>query len=113
MTFGGWMLPVFRLLAPMRFLRGTALDPFGYTQDRRLERQQINEYEALVKQCLTKLDQGNVATVMALIALPEQIRGFGHIKEQSIQRVRAMRDTLLLQLDAKPEVVKLVDPRAA
>lgn len=113
MTFGGWMLPMFRLLAPLRCLRGTLLDPFGYTQDRRLERQQIKDYEVLVKQCLLKLAQDNVATVMALIALPEQIRGFGHIKEQSIQRAKDMRETLLRQLDAKPEAVKLVNPKAA
>ncbi|MFT4853646.1 MAG: indolepyruvate ferredoxin oxidoreductase [Candidatus Azotimanducaceae bacterium] len=113
MTFGGWMLPMFKLLAPLRFLRGTAFDPFGYTLDRRLERQQIKEYEALVKQCVMKLEQDNIATVLGLIALPEHIRGFGHVKEQSIQRARGMRDTLLLQLDAKTEAVKLVDPRAA
>jgi indolepyruvate ferredoxin oxidoreductase len=112
-TFGGWMMPMFRLLAPLRILRGTALDPFGYTLDRRLERQQIKEYEALVEQCMTKLDTRNMVTVMALIALPEQIRGFGHIKEQSMQRARVAQDTLLLQLDAKAEPVKLVDPRAA
>jgi indolepyruvate ferredoxin oxidoreductase len=81
--------------------------------DRRLERQQIKEYEALVEQCLTKLDTRNMATVTALIVLPEQIRGFGHIKEQSMQRAKIAQDALLLQLDAKAEPVKLVDPRAA
>jgi indolepyruvate ferredoxin oxidoreductase len=112
-TFGGWMMPMFSLLAPLRILRGTALDPFGYTLDRRLERQQIKEYEALVEQCVAKLDTRNMATVTALIALPEQIRGFGHIKERSMQRARVAQDALLLQLDAKVEPVKFVDPRAA
>jgi indolepyruvate ferredoxin oxidoreductase len=112
-TFGGWMMPMFSLLAPLRILRGTALDPFGYTLDRRLERQQIKEYETLVEQCLAKLDTRNMATVTALIALPEQIRGFGHIKEQSMQRAKIAQDALLLQLDAKAEPVKLVDQRTA
>ena len=113
LTFGGWMMPVFSLLARLRWLRGTALDPFGYTADRRLERQLISDYENLLDKCLMHLQSGNLATIRALLALPEQIRGFGHVKQQHVDRANASKQALLAKLDVRLEVVRIVNPRAA
>jgi indolepyruvate ferredoxin oxidoreductase len=113
LTFGGWMMPMFGVLARFRFLRGTALDPFGYTEDRQLERQLISEYESLLDECLMRLQPDNHTTIKALVALPEQIRGFGHVKQQHVLRANASKQALLAKLDARPEVVRIVNPRAA
>lgn len=113
LTFGGWMMPVFSLLARLRWLRGTALDPFGYTADRQLERQLISDYENLLDECLEHLQSGNLETIKALLALPEQIRGFGHVKQQHVDRANASKQALLAKLDVRLEVVRIVNPRAA
>lgn len=113
LTFGGWMMPVFSLLARLRWLRGTALDPFGYTADRQLERQLISDYENLLDECLVHLQSDNLETIKALLALPEQIRGFGHVKQQHVDRANASKQALLAKLDVRLEVVRIVPPRAA
>jgi len=86
--FGPWMLPALRLLARMKFLRGTPLDPFGYTAERRTERALIAEYESLVDELLARLEPGNHQQALELARLPERIRGFGHVKERHLAEVR-------------------------
>jgi indolepyruvate ferredoxin oxidoreductase len=93
--FGPWLLKVFRVLPHFRFLRGTALDPFGRTEERRRERALIAEYEALLREILAKLGHENHRLAVALADLPEQIRGYGHIKDASIERARAREAELL------------------
>jgi outer membrane protein OmpA-like peptidoglycan-associated protein len=73
----------------LRFLRGTALDPFGRTDERRTERRLIAEYEGLVDEVLQKLSAETLSTAVALASLPEKIRGFGHVKEKSIRNAEA------------------------
>jgi indolepyruvate ferredoxin oxidoreductase len=82
LEFGGWMLTVFRLLARLKFLRGTPLDPFGYAPARRAERRLIAEYEQLMAELCAGLTPERHALAVELAALPEQIRGFGHVKER-------------------------------
>jgi indolepyruvate ferredoxin oxidoreductase len=89
MTFGGWVLPVFRLLAKAKGLRGSALDVFGYTAERRGERQLIEDYEALVRDVMLRVEAGNVDQVERLLALPEQVRGYGRVKKANLEKVRA------------------------
>lgn len=113
LTLGGWMMPMFSLLARLRVLRGTVFDPFGYTQDRRLERELIHNYEILLDQCLLKLTRENVATVQALLGLPEKIRGYGHVKRQHVDRAQQTQLDLLAKLDTQAQVVRIVDPSAA
>src|SRR5262249_46356801 len=79
--FGPWMMAAFGILARLKGLRGTAFAPFGKSADRKLERQLIAEYHALVEELLAGLSAGNHATAVALASLPEQIRGYGHVKE--------------------------------
>jgi indolepyruvate ferredoxin oxidoreductase len=87
-AFGPWLLPVLRVLAKLKVLRGTPFDPFGRTAERRTERALIGDYEALVDELLAGLDASNHAQAVALAGLPEQIRGYGHVKERHLAKVR-------------------------
>ena len=93
--FGPWMMSAFSLLAKAKGLRGTPLDVFGRTPERRMERQLIGEYEALVDELLARLERGNHAVALQLAALPEEIRGFGYIKENNLKTARAKWSELL------------------
>jgi len=95
--YGAWMKYAFRLLAKCKGLRGTMLDPFGYTAERKMERSLIRDYESLVADLLANLSQKNHRTAVELASLPERIRGFGHVKERSVVAVAAERDRLLQQ----------------
>jgi len=99
-TYGPWMLHVFRLLAGLKGLRGTKLDIFGYTAERRLERQLIADYEATVGRLIDRLDHANHGLAVEIAGLPEHIRGYGHIKEASVARARAREAELTAGLDA-------------
>ena len=100
MTFGPWMLKAFGVLAKFRFLRGTALDPFGYNAERRTERRLIADYEALIGEIEEKLSADTHAVAVTLAAIPEKIRGYGHVKEKSLEAAEAERETLLEVLHA-------------
>ncbi|HJT13677.1 MAG TPA: indolepyruvate ferredoxin oxidoreductase family protein [Dongiaceae bacterium] len=93
--FGPWMMTAFGVLARLKWLRGTAIDPFARSADRKLERRLIADYEALVAEILASLSAENHATAVALAALPEQIRGYGHIKEGNAASVRKRQEELL------------------
>jgi indolepyruvate ferredoxin oxidoreductase len=89
MTFGPWMLSAFRVLSKFRFLRGTPLDIFGYTAERKTERGLIAEYEAMLGEITANLTPANHATAVALAAIPEKIRGFGHVKARHLAAAKA------------------------
>jgi indolepyruvate ferredoxin oxidoreductase len=93
--YGGWMLNAFRLLAKFKALRGTPLDPFGHTQERKDERALIARYEATVAELLENLTPANQALAAEIASLPEQIRGFGHVKLRAMKRVAAREAELL------------------
>jgi indolepyruvate ferredoxin oxidoreductase len=93
--FGPWMMTAFGLLARLKWLRGTALDPFARFEDRKLERRLIAEYEALMEEIVTGLSAENYATAVSLAALPEQIRGYGHVKEANVEAARKRQEELL------------------
>ncbi|AOK57919.1 indolepyruvate ferredoxin oxidoreductase family protein [Burkholderia ubonensis] len=96
-AYGPWMMPAFRMLAKLKFLRGTGLDPFGRTEERRTERALIGEYEALIGEVLAKLTATNRPLALELAALPDGIRGYGHVKENNLRAVRTKWNTLLAQ----------------
>jgi indolepyruvate ferredoxin oxidoreductase len=98
--FGAWMATGFRLLAKMRPLRGTPLDIFGYHPHRRVERQLIREYFALVDQVIAALRPGNVAAAEAVLRAHDKVRGYDVVKEASIKRVRAALPGLVAALQA-------------
>jgi indolepyruvate ferredoxin oxidoreductase len=95
MAFGSWMLPAFGLLAKLRFLRGSALDPFGKTAERREERALIAEYEATVAELLERLDHDSHPLAVEIASIPEDIRGYGHVKERHLRTARAKWDSLM------------------
>ncbi|MCF8147477.1 MAG: indolepyruvate ferredoxin oxidoreductase family protein [Sulfuritalea sp.] len=85
---GAWVATAFRILAPLKFLRGTALDPFGYTHERKAERAWVREYRAVVQAFLPQLSSSNYGEALAFATLPEGIRGFGHVKARHGAQVR-------------------------
>jgi indolepyruvate ferredoxin oxidoreductase len=93
--FGPWMLRAFKLLAKLRFLRGTPLDIFGRTAERRTERRLIAEYEAVLTEIVAGLAPASYATAVELARIPELIRGFGHIKEANLATAKAKEAKLL------------------
>jgi indolepyruvate ferredoxin oxidoreductase len=80
-TFGPWMMTGFRLLAKMKGLRGTALDIFGRSEERKMERRLLAEYEANLATILESLTSANLPLAVALASYPEKIRGYGHVRE--------------------------------
>jgi indolepyruvate ferredoxin oxidoreductase len=97
MRFGPWMMSAFGVLAKLKGLRGTALDVFGRTHERRMERALIGEYEELVEELLGKLNGENHAVAVQLASLPEEIRGYGHVKEKNLAKAREKWTALLAQ----------------
>jgi indolepyruvate ferredoxin oxidoreductase len=101
-AFGAWMMPVFRLLAKMRGLRGTAFDIFGHSADRRLERDLIAGYEKDVAHVLTVLSPLTLDTAIELLSLPDRIRGYGPVKEKSVRDAKARYAQLAADLANPP-----------
>ena len=110
MSFGPWMLSAFRLLAKFKFLRGTALDPFGRTLERRTERKLIADYEATLGEVLAKLTPENHHLAVGIAVIPEKIRGFGHIKQKHLIAAKADEAALLEQYRAgSPALLKAAE----
>ena len=101
-AFGSWMLPVFRLLARLRFLRGTAFDLFGHSADRKLERDLIAGYEKDVATVLGLLSPANVDVAVELLSLPDRIRGYGPVKEKAVKDAQARYAQLAADLVSPP-----------
>jgi indolepyruvate ferredoxin oxidoreductase len=101
-AFGAWMFPVFRTLAKMRGLRGTALDIFGHSADRKLERELISAYENDVASVLGALSAITLDTAIELLTLPDRIRGYGPVKEKAAQDARARHAQLTADLANPP-----------
>jgi indolepyruvate ferredoxin oxidoreductase len=95
MKIGAWMLPLFKLLASLKGLRGTAFDPFGYTAERKEERDLIVGFEALLRKVENGLTAENHAQAIELVGLSKQIRGFGHVKKGNIDAVAVKQGDLL------------------
>ena len=95
--FGPWIFTAFRWLAKLKHLRGTRWDVFGYTEERRTERQLIEEYRATVAELVANLSPENQALAAEIARVPEQIRGFGHVKERNLATARARGQALLAQ----------------
>jgi indolepyruvate ferredoxin oxidoreductase len=93
--FGSWMWSAFKLLAKFKGVRGGAFDVFGYSEERKMERALIIEYREMVEGLLAGLNADNLATAVDLANLPEQVRGFGHVKEAAVAKFRAEKARLL------------------
>lgn len=87
--FGPFTLTLFRGLVRLKNLRGTAFDPFGHTEERKTERALVGEYRACIEALLEGLRADNLAAAAEIARLPEQIRGYGHVKARHLAAVRA------------------------
>lgn len=93
--FGPWVFTAFKLLAKLRGLRGGTFDIFGKTAERRLERRTISDYIATLDELLAGLNADHHALAVEIAAIPEQIRGYGHVKEAHYAKAKARSDELL------------------
>jgi indolepyruvate ferredoxin oxidoreductase len=110
MSFGPWMLPAFRLLAKLKGLRSTPFDPFGRSLERRTERKLIVDYETMLDEIVEKLTPDNHHLAVGLAAIPEKIRGFGHIKQRHLTAAKADETALLEQFRAgAPALLKAAE----
>jgi len=98
--FGPWMMPVFKMLARLRWLRGTPIDPFGMSAERRRERLLVEDYLALVTLFCETLTPTRLDTALELARLPEKIRGYGHVKEKAMDMADERRTLLMAQYGA-------------
>lgn len=100
LKFGEWFRPAFATLQRMKRLRGTRLDPFGRTHVRVTERELISEYQELIEHILARLTKHNYEIAVALLSLPDHVRGYEDIKLANVERYRREKTTLLAQFDA-------------
>jgi indolepyruvate ferredoxin oxidoreductase len=105
-AFGPWMFRLFGLLAKLRGLRGGAFDIFGYTAERRMERQLRMDYQGLLERLIAGLTPENHAVAVELAKLPETIRGFGHVKERHAATAREREADLIAKFD-DPSLLKV------
>ncbi len=94
-TYGPWMMRALSILSRLRGIRGSWIDPFSRTEERKWERQLLADYEALLETICSSLAAANRETAMRLVAYPEKIRGFGHVKKREARTALLERDTLL------------------
>jgi indolepyruvate ferredoxin oxidoreductase len=107
--YGAWMLQVLRVLARLKGLRGTWLDVFGRTAERRHDRAILAEYEELMTELCDRLTPQSHAVAVELAALPDAIRGFGHIRARHIEQAERRRQELIDQLNGLGTTDRPVD----
>ena len=90
-VYGPRMMEAFKWLAKARFLRGTVFDIFSYTDERKMERQLLTDYETVVSEILADLSKENLSAAISLAKYPETIRGFGHVKERNVEQAKKER----------------------
>ncbi|PWF45066.1 indolepyruvate ferredoxin oxidoreductase family protein [Massilia glaciei] len=110
--FGPWMMKAFGVLAKFKGLRGGALDIFGYTAERKMERALIGQYRDTVGALLPKLNADNLAQLVAIASIPEDIRGYGHVKERHFKAAK-QKEAALLAAFGKPAAPSGSGSRAA
>ncbi len=108
--FGQWVIPAFRILAKLRFLRGTTFDVFGRTEERRTERALIVQYKSMIDQALSVIastrDAGHYDAAVKLAKLPDGIRGYGHVRARGIAAAREQEKVLLETLQRRVIALK-------
>jgi indolepyruvate ferredoxin oxidoreductase len=110
--FGPWMVVGFRLLARLKPLRGTWLDPFAYTRDRRQDQWLITHFEKLIDALLDELDAQNLNVATRIAGLGLDTRGYGHVKAKAIERMLEKERALMEEFRRPPAPVTMFDPKA-
>ncbi len=98
-AFGPWLTPALRMMARLKWLRGTPIDPFGFSGERRMERELIGEFENLVERLLNGLNEQRLGAAATIAAMPMEIRGFGPVKIDAARRVRTGIESALEQYE--------------
>lgn len=107
---GPWLMPAFKLLAKLRWLRGSRFDPFAWQSDRRLERQLIEKYERTLDLLLAGLRSDNLQQAAEIASMAEKIRGYGHIKQANAEQILPQWDSKLTQFGGKSSTAQPVAP---
>jgi indolepyruvate ferredoxin oxidoreductase len=102
MTFGPWLFSVFGIMAKLKSLRGTPLDIFGYTAERKMERELIREYADMIEDICDALNVQNYKLAVELASLPASIKGFGHIKENNVRQTNMRKKVLWEAFNSPP-----------
>lgn len=100
--FGPWMRGAFRIIAPLKGLRGSPFDPFGHTAERKMERSLIPWFEGLVDDLVQRIGRAPASKLEVVAAAPMDIRGYGPVKEKSVHDVKARVERLMRELDVVP-----------
>jgi len=111
--FGPWLMPMFRVLAKLKWLRGTRWDVFALTSERRQEREDLARYQADLAEICDRLTPDNYRTAQQLMKLPEKLRGYGHVKARNRAALQAARLQLLRELHGDTRHVEVVHQSAA
>jgi indolepyruvate ferredoxin oxidoreductase len=98
-SFGPWMMVAFKILSRMKGLRGTVFDVFGYSDERKQERALIAQYEQCLEQVVKHLDENNFELALKLANVPDEVRGYGHVKEPAIKKARSDLTRLLALIE--------------
>jgi len=105
--FGPWMFQAFKLLAKFRVLRGTTIDPFSYSADRKMDRAQLKDYQQLVERIVSELEASNYDTFLQLAELASEVRGYGPVREQAAEAVQEKQSQLIKALDTgRPTLIR-------
>jgi indolepyruvate ferredoxin oxidoreductase len=104
--FGPWMMTSLKLIAKLKFLRGTLFDVFGYSAERKMERSLIKEYETLVPKVLDRLTKENYELCLEILELPLSYKGYGHVKEKNVEKEKLRLEKLLKQLEEFESIKK-------
>jgi indolepyruvate ferredoxin oxidoreductase len=105
--FGGWMMSAFRLLAPLKVLRDTPFDVFGYTEERRRERALRRDYFDLIDTLIGHLTTENRSIALKLAQVPEEIRGYGHVKAESMDKAHAETLALMAEFTTRRHFINI------
>ncbi len=112
MQFGPWMMSAYRILASLKRLRGTPFDLFGQTEERKMERRKIVEYEALIDDLLNGITADNYDLAVELASVPDMIRGYGHIKEKNVLAAEK-REAELINEWRSPRTINRIPEKVA
>jgi len=111
--FGPWLMPVFRILAKLKWLRGTRWDVFALTSERKQEREDLARYQADLAEVCDRLKPDNYAAAQQLMRLPEQLRGYGHVKARNREALLSARSQLLSEFHDDAPYVEVIQQSAA
>jgi indolepyruvate ferredoxin oxidoreductase len=98
------MWTLLRVLAPLKALRGSAFDVFGYSLERRMERQLIADYAETMQRLIPKIEPANIETIETIASLPKRIRGFGHVKIANLRIAKRVEADAMRKLGLEPIV---------